>query len=256
MKRGPRRTAAVLMVASLGIGAAPAATALPPHAGDPPGESVVADPLEPFNRRIFWFNERADRYVIEPVAKGWDFVLPDRVQLSIRNVFDTVLLPGVSVNCLLQAKPVAMAETLGRMLVNLTAGVGGLFDVASKLRIAKHDEDFGQTFGVWGIPPGPYLLLPLLGPSSPRDTVGLAGDRAATVFSFFAPIWVSWAVAVPDFVNRRSLLLEAIGAEREAAFDFYVFQRNAWVQSREKKVRDFREPRESQDDDLYDLEEE
>ena len=157
-------------------------------------------------------------------------------------------------NDLLQGKPVAAAQDVGRFALNTTAGIGGLLrsgDARSGCR--TNDEDFGQTLGVWGVPPGPYLVLPLLGPSNPRDTGGLVVDGATLVYPYFLPWFVNFASTSVNIVNRRSLLLETIREERKAAFDFYVAVRNAYVQRRENQVSD-REPKpEESDDDLYDV---
>jgi len=225
-----------------------------------PGESaaeagVTEDPWEPFNRKIFWFNEKADNYVLEPVAIGWDFVLPDFVQTGIRNMFDNIKFPVTFLNDLLQARPVDAGVTLGRFLLNSTFGAAGFFDVAIEAGLEEHQSDFGQTLGVWGVPPGPYLVLPLYGASSPRDTVGLAVDSVSRVYGFFIPIWASVAITGVDIVNRRSLLLETIREERKSAFDFYVFVRNLHIKSRANKVRRVEEPSEEappeSDEDLY-----
>ncbi len=238
-----RRTARVRALASALLLLATSAAA---------DEPTVHDPWEPMNRRIFWFNETADRYVIEPVAIGWDTVLPDLVQECISNFFRNLAMPPRLVNALLQGKPVVALEEVGRFLVNTTVGLGGLFDPATPGGIPLHDEDFGQTLGVWGVPPGPYLVLPILGPSSPRDAVGLAADGAMTPPAWIVPMYVSVGVRSAELLNRRSQNIEEIRAERESAFDFYVFVRNAYVQYRENQVRDRAdEPDEAQDDDLY-----
>ena len=146
------------------------------------------DPWEPFNRKVFAFNEALDRYALEPVATGWDTVMPHRVELCVENFFDNLLLPTRFANDLLQLKPWEAYETLWRAVVNTTVGLGGLFDPASAWQIHKSDEDFGQTLGYWGTPPGPYLVLPLLGPSNPRDTAGMVVDSMAYVPPYFVPI--------------------------------------------------------------------
>jgi phospholipid-binding lipoprotein MlaA len=209
------------------------------------------DPWEGMNRGTFWFNERLDRYALEPVATGWDWLLPERVQTSVSNFFDNLFLPIVFVNDLLQAKPVAAGQDVGRFLVNTTAGLAGFFDVASRIGIPENDEDFGQTFGRWGCPPGPYLVLPLLGPSSLRDAPGGALDRAP---NYFLPLAVSLGLGVVDAVNTRAALLEEIRQDREESLDFYVFVRNAYLDNRAHLVRD-EEPSEGEED-LYFLDDE
>jgi phospholipid-binding lipoprotein MlaA len=202
------------------------------------------------NRGTFGFNEGADRWVIAPVAKGMDFILPDPVERSIRKFFDNSMIPVHFVNALLQFKPVAAVEDLTRFVVNTTIGVAGFFDPATHFGLEAHREDFGQTLGYWGVPPGPYLVLPIMGPSNPRDTVGLIADQAALVYPWFVPFYVSSAIGVGRQLNLRSLALDSIAAERKAALDYYVAVRNAYLSYRENQVRD-REEDEADDDDLY-----
>ncbi len=213
--------------------------------------SDAVDPWEGMNRGIFGFNEGFDRWVAEPIAKGADFITPDPVERAIQKFFDNTLFPMRFVNDLLQAKPVAAAEDLGRFVVNTTVGLAGFFDPASKIGLEGHTEDFGQTLGYWGIPPGPYLVLPFIGPSSPRGGVGLIADSAARVYPFFVPMWISAAITGTDLVNRRSLALESIAAERESALDYYVAVRNAYTSYRENQVRDREGEEPGGDDDLY-----
>src|SRR5688572_26977733 len=130
------------------------------------------DPLEKVNRAVFGFNEKADQYVLKPVAKGYDKITPQPVRRGIANFFDNLFYPTVIVNDLLQAKLKQGAFDLGRFVVNTTVGVVGIFDVATGWGMEKHEEDFGQTLGYWGVGPGWYLMLPLLGPSDNRDLVG------------------------------------------------------------------------------------
>ena len=217
-------------------------------------DADVADPWEGMNRGIFGFNEGFDRWVAEPIAKGVDFITPDPVERAIRRFFLNALFPMRFANDLLQAKPMAAAEDLGRFVVNTTVGVAGFFDPARKIGLEGHTEDFGQTLGYWGIPAGPYLVLPFLGPSSPRDGVGLIGDSAARVYPFFVAIWISAAISGTDLLNRRSLALESIAEERESALDYYVAVRNAYISYRENQVRDREEEEPGSRDDLYYLE--
>ena len=136
------------------------------------------DPLERWNRSIFSFNEGFDKHLLEPVATGWDWVLPEVVQTGIRNFYDNITMPVTLANNILQLKPAAAAQDLGRIVVNTTAGVGGLIDVASMIEMPANREDFGQTLGRYGVPPGPYLMVPLLGPSTARDVWSISGRRS------------------------------------------------------------------------------
>jgi phospholipid-binding lipoprotein MlaA len=242
------------LLAVLLLAAAAPASAADSAASPGDGDPGVHDPWEGLNRSIFSFNEGLDRWFLEPVATGWDFVVPDPVQDAIRRFFRNAGFPVVFVNDLLQGKPLAAGQDLGRFLLNTTAGIGGLFDAAAEAGIPVNDEDFGQTLGVWGVPPGPYLVLPLLGPSSPRDTGGLAVDGATLAYPFFLPWFVNLASTSVNTVNRRAILLETIREERKAAFDFYAAVRNAYVQRRENQVNDHEAKPEEADDDLYDVE--
>jgi phospholipid-binding lipoprotein MlaA len=214
------------------------------------GDPDPGDPWERMNRGIFGFNEGADRWVVEPIAKGIDFVLPDPVERSIRRFFENSMIPIHFTNALLQFKPVSAVEDLARFVVNTAIGFAGFFDPATDLGLEPHHEDFGQTLGYWGVPSGPYLVLPVLGPSNPRDTFGLLADSASLVYPWFVPVYVSASIGVGRQLNRRSLALDAIAAEREAALDYYVAVRNAFTSYRENQVRD-REENEASDDDLY-----
>jgi phospholipid-binding lipoprotein MlaA len=223
------------------------------------GESLVWDPFEPVNRGIFQFNETLDAWFMEPVATGWDFLMPIRVQLCVANFFTHLTLPVRFANDVLQLKLVKAFDDTGRFVVNSVVGVGGLFDPATHLAgIPRHDEDFGQTLGHWGVPPGPYLVLPLLGPSNPRDGVGLAVDSLGAIQTFFFSFPILASAAAVNAINDRSLTLEQVRAERESAFDFYAAVRTGYSQFRENLVRDRSvkpEPA-SADEDLYYLDDE
>jgi len=250
MSHQPAMRAGLLAVLLFAAAASAAADPAAPPGNDDP---AVHDPWEGTNRGIFAFNEGLDRWFLEPVATGWDFVIPDPVQDSLKRFFRNLGFPVVFVNDLLQGKPVAAAQDVGRFLLNSTAGIAGLFDPAAEAGLPANDEDFGQTLGVWGVPPGPYLVLPLLGPSSPRDTGGMAVDSATLAYPFFLPWFVNFTATSVNVVNRRALLLETIREERKSAFDFYVAVRNAYVQRRENQVSDNEAKPEESDDDLYDV---
>jgi len=248
----PAGLCAALLLA--GCATVPAAPVAEPAAATGDDDPVVHDPLERTNRGIFWFNESVDRWFLEPVATGWDFVMPDPVESAIQRFFQNLGFPVVFVNDLLQGKPVAALQDVGRFALNSTAGIVGFFDPATQVGLPDNDEDFGQTLGVWGVPAGPYLVLPLLGPSSPRDTGGLIVDSATRVYPFFLPFYVNFSSTSVSIVNRRSRLLETIREERKAAFDFYAAVRNAYVQRRENQIGDRKPKSEESDEDLYDVE--
>jgi phospholipid-binding lipoprotein MlaA len=218
-------------------------------------DGTAYDPWEPFNRKIFWFNDKADVYVLEPVARGWDYVMPRPVQHSIENFFDNLDAPILFANNLLQGKPRAAAIDLSRLILNSTLGVFGFFDFAEWWGVGPNLEDFGQTLGRWGVPPGPYLVLPILGPSNPRDTVGLVVDGQARVYPYFVSFWVSAGTTVVKSINLRSLFLTEVQSGKEAALDYYVFVRDAYGQRRRALIDDAIDVS-NKEGDLYDVEEE
>ena len=221
------------------------------HPG-PPGTND--DPLEGMNRGIFWFNDQVDNYVLEPTARGWDKIAPDRLQKSLSNFFHNLGFPIVAVNGLLQGKFVQSASDVGRFAVNTTVGFLGFFDPASEWGLEQHNEDFGQTLGYWGVPPGPYLVLPFFGPSDPRDTVGLAADSFSIVFASFIPFYYTFGASGVDLVNHRALVLREVRQIKEASFDYYVAVRNAYTQRRAALVSDQKEKSEKEQEELYEME--
>ena len=221
-------------------------------------EADDRDPWEGLNRAVFGFNDALDRYLLEPIATGWDFVVPEPAQRGLDNFFENLGLPRRIANDLLQGKPGKASNDFGRLLINTTFGLAGFFDVASDEGYENLEEDFGQTLGVWGVPSGPYVVLPLLGPSSPRDTAGLVVDNfALSPERYFLPFYVNYSWTGGDLLNQRALALEDVRAEREAAFDFYAAVRNAYTRFRANQVRDRAEdPEEEDDEDLYYFEDE
>jgi len=209
------------------------------------------DPLQPLNRKVFWLNDKADVYVLEPVAKGWDHIAPNPVQRSISNFFVNLRSPIVIVNDVLQGKVENGVSDLGRFAVNTTVGVVGFFDYATPLGLEQHVEDFGQTLGWWGVPPGPYLVLPLLGPSNPRDTIGLVADSAASISPWFVRGDVLFGARVAATINTRALFLQQIDEAKRASFDYYVFVRNAYLQRRHALVNDQEESPNGDQEELY-----
>ena len=206
-----------------------------------PSAKPSVDPWEKFNRPMFAFNEALDRWAVAPVAKGWDYVAPDALQMSIKNVFDNIWMPAVFVNHLLQARfKEAFAEDLPRFLINTTVGWAGLFDVASMEDIDKNYTDFGVTLGRWGTPTGPFLMLPLLGPSSVRNSVGKAVDAYSTPYFLWIPIWSSIILRATQMVNLRAVYAEELDEAKAESFDYYLFVRNAWIQNRQHRVLEAR----------------
>lgn len=210
-----------------------------------------SDPLEPMNRAIFGFNEELDDWVLKPVASSWNFIAPKPIEYAIENFYDNLLFPVRFVNLLLQGELDPAALALSRFCVNTTLGIGGIFDAATFLDLAPQRADFGQTLGKWGVPPGPYIVLPLWGPSNPRDSVGLLVDGYLGITTFFIdwPILIGSVVA--DTINRRALLLGQIEDLKEASFDLYIAARDAYGQQRRERILGSEEAGRQRDEDLY-----
>lgn len=209
------------------------------------GGSEARDPWEKFNRGTFAFNDAVDRAVLKPVAEGYMKVVPGFAREGVSNFFGNLEDIGTSLNNFLQGKPAAGAGDAGRFLVNTTLGVFGLWDVATPMGLEKHYEDFGQTLGWWGVQPGPYLVLPLLGPSTLRDAPARAVDPAYYYGDYlFERESVSWWLTGLNIVRTRADLLKAEGVVQEAALDRYSFIRDAWWQRRRNQVYDGSPPRE------------
>jgi phospholipid-binding lipoprotein MlaA len=208
-----------------------------------PGTEAEADEYDPgerWNEPMFEFNRRLDRYVLKPVAKGYNFVVPDEVQIMISNGLDNIAFVPRLVNSLLQGKVTGAGRELSRFLINSTAGVGGLFDPAKDVfGILKSREDFGQTLGVWGVGPGPYLIMPFMEPLTVRDGLGKAVDSALDPLSYFLPLfWERLVMKVTDIVNERSLNLDLFQGFEESVIDMYSAVRHAFLQRRLRLIRE------------------
>jgi len=190
------------------------------------------DPLEGFNRTIFTFNDTVDQYAVKPVAKGYVFVTPQPVRDSVTNFFSNIGDVYIAANNLLQLKITDGVEDIMRIVINTIFGVGGLFDVATLAKLPKHDNDFGLTLGHYGVPAGPYLVLPLFGPSTVRDGVGMVGNYFINPLTYVKPDSVSWALYGVNLINTRANLLGASDVLEGAALDKYSFVRNAYLQRR------------------------
>ncbi|WP_153162383.1 VacJ family lipoprotein [Zoogloea sp. 1C4] len=206
------------------------------------------DPLEPLNRATFSFNETADRYVMRPVAQVYDLA-PLPVKVGVGNFFGNLGDFWIGVNNLLQGKFVDGLSDGGRLLINSTIGIFGIFDIATEMGLEKHDEDLGQTLGRWGVGDGPYLVLPLLGPSNLRDTVGLVGDLNVDPIWGVEDIGERNRLTALRFINRRAQLLGADTTADQAALDKYGYMRSFYIQYRRSQVYDGRPPREKDEDD-------
>jgi phospholipid-binding lipoprotein MlaA len=201
-------------------------------------EIAEYDPWEPFNRVMFNFNRQVDRYVLKPVAKVWNFVVPDLAQQSLANAFDNIAMPHRLVNSILQLKFEGAGRELARFFINISMGVGGFFDAASDLGIARSDEDTGQTLGHYGVGPGPFLILPFLPPLTVRDGFGFAADAAMQPIGYYAPFAASVGMRGGQIVNDRSLNLELFEEFEQATFDLYAATRNAFLQRRQRLIEE------------------
>lgn len=213
------------------------------------------DPWQFWNRPMFRVNDAADRWVLRPVALGWKFVTFEELRHSVRRFFFNLAFPSRFVSSLGQGEGSKAADEAGRFIVNSTVGIAGLFDPATHFGFPRHDEDIGQMLGRWGIPPGPYLVLPLLGPSSPRDAVGTVGDMALSPL-----LWLdvpTYGLGFLNVVNSRAIADPEIQRARATALDFYVFVRDAFVQNRAAAVANEAQASPAKGgspyDDLYDL---
>lgn len=204
----------------------------------PPGsEPDPRDPWEPFNRSMFSVNDTLDRSVARPVARGYVKVVPQPMRTGVGNFFTNLNYPSTVANSLLQGKFAHFANDLGRLVVNTTLGIGGLFDPATQFGLAMNDEDLGQTLGKWGVPAGPYLMRPILGPSTVRDTFGDVADFYIDPKHYVTSPWLKYGLYVQEIVDRRAQLLSAESVQ-ENAYDRYAFVRNAWLQRREYLISD------------------
>ena len=203
------------------------------------GGDFEYDPWEPFNEKMFWFNrEVLDRFVLKPAATAWDFVLPTPVQKGVHNVFDNLAVVRRVVNNALQLKFAGAAKEAARFTINSTIGIAGFFDVAKEgFGIEQSDQDMGLTLGVWGIGPGPFLILPFLPPLTVRDGIGFAVDTAMTPYIYFVPWYGTLGMTATNMVNERSLNLDRFERVAESTVDLYGAVRNAYLQRRAAQIR-------------------
>jgi phospholipid-binding lipoprotein MlaA len=234
---------------ALSAGRADAGDATPP--ADAPGgtdtffdEGFVApqvpDPFEPVNRPMFAGNMALDRVLIDPIARVYGFLVPAPVKASVRGFFSNLNRPVVFANEVLQLAPRRAAQTLGRFVLNSTLGIGGLLDPASELHWDEHEADFGQTLGKVGIGPGFYVVLPFLGPSTARDTVGTFVDMFLRIDTWLLPFSSQLILGGGYGITMREDKREELEELRRSSLDFYAAVRSAYLQSREKLVREAR----------------
>jgi len=207
----------------------------------------VNDPLEGYNRAMYSFNDHADTFIIKPAAKVYNAVLPDPISHGVSNFFSNLNEITVILNDLLQLKFGQAFHDTGRFVLNSTVGIGGLFDVAGHAGYEKHEEDFGQTLGVWGVGPGPYIVLPIFGPRDLRDTVGLVGDYYTDPVTYVKGPGANNAFRGVRAVDTRANLLKAEKVLDEAALDEYTYVRDAYLQRRQNLIFDGNPPEEDFD---------
>lgn len=207
-------------------------TSVPDNAGSDP-----SDPWEVVNRHTYAFNQGVDNVLIKPIAKGYQFIVPEPVRDSVTHFYQNLGEPSNALNNVLQGKVEEGILSLFRLMINSTVGVGGLFDVASEVGITRMPEDFGQTMGVWGISDGPYVVLPIFGPSTVRDSVGLVPEFFTDPNYYVDNDYVRWSSWGVKFVNTRERLLPYTDM-LELQVDPYVAMRNAYLQSRQSAVQD------------------
>jgi phospholipid-binding lipoprotein MlaA len=231
---------------------------LDPFARADEGTGEEYDPWEPMNTKIFEFNRQVDRFVLKPVAKGYNFVMPDLVQVGISNIFSNLRFAPRFLNNVFQGKLKGAGIEVGRFLINSTVGVAGFFDLAKKVDLVTSEEDLGQTLGFYGVKPGPYLVLPMFPPFTVRDFVGYVGDVFLNPINWLVvPIievnnvpsviahknrmtssLIQTGSRVGEIVNERSRNLEKYQGVEEATLDLYTAVRNAYLQTRAKAIRE------------------
>lgn len=220
------------LVAVFAAGFATGCASVPAEYRDP------RDPWQPYNRAMFKFNTDFDNAFIKPTAQAYQKITPEPVNRSVSNFFGNIADLTSAVNNLLQFKLSRTGSDVSRILVNSTVGVLGLFDVATNLGIPSYKEDFGQTLGYWGLANGPYVVMPIIGPSTIRDTVGFAGDVVVDPFYSINKDKIYWGFVGVRVIDQRAGLLTAGEIFDEAAIDRYSFARDAYLQRRANQVRD------------------
>ncbi|MBL9176919.1 MAG: VacJ family lipoprotein [Verrucomicrobiaceae bacterium] len=242
-KTGAAQPAAAVKAAGKEKAPARAALAQAGEKEDEYAAAEISDPLEPVNRGVFWVNDQLYTFVFKPIAKGYQLIFPKPVRKGIDNAFENVKYPVRFVNCALQGKFKRAGQETGKFFVNTIGGVGGIFQPAEKIPSLAHvpAEDTAQTLASWGIGHGPYIVLPLLGPSSVRDTVGLAGDYAANPVNWPYLYWNTgdWNIVPPASNTLRSMpgQFETYDAATKEAVDPYLSARSTYVQNRAEEAR-------------------
>lgn len=226
----------LFLAGSIGCASAPHNEQQAAVAEDAAAITVNPDPWENLNRKIFAFNHRLDRWILRPVAKGYKTITPNFVELGIGNFFNNLDEVSNALNSALQWKWGQAGNDSGRLLLNSTVGLAGLFDVASKAGLPRSEgEDFGQTLAVWGVESGPYLMLPFLGPATLRDGVSKFADRYTNPVTYVDPTEAEWGLRIVDVIDSRAQLLQA---DSLIAGDSYVLLRDFYLQRRNYLIND------------------
>jgi phospholipid-binding lipoprotein MlaA len=227
---------------ALALGLSACATRPDPNDAEAAAEfRATNDPIEPWNRAMFVVNDGVDTLVLRPAAEAYRIFLPPEVRTAIRNVLGNLRTPVILVNDALQGETQRFGTTLGRFVINTTIGVGGIMDRAKDFGLLGHTEDFGQTLAVWGLPEGPYLFVPVLGPSNPRDLLGFGVDIAANPLTWITGNDTVDAVMITrtglSVVDTREGLIEPLDSLRRGALDPYAALRSAYRQRRNSEIR-------------------
>jgi phospholipid-binding lipoprotein MlaA len=208
------------------------------QAADADDDAPDYDPWQPFNEVMFSFNHDVlDRFLLKPAATGWEFVVPLPARRCIARAFDNMEMPRRLVNNLLQLRPIGAGQEVARFAVNTTVGLAGLFDVASLIDLEKSDADTGETFALYGIAAGPYVVLPTMPPLTVRDAIGRATDGLLDPIGYFLPFVANQVKSVVSAVNERSLNLKLYADVEESVLDLYSAARNGYLQRRRMVVR-------------------
>ena len=211
-------------------------------ASTPPSPEAVAanDPFEATNRDTFRFNQKLDKYFVVPTVGAYIYIVPEWGRNRVHNVLDELSLPVTFANDVMQGEPKRGTQTFGRFMVNATIGLGGLFDPATRLHIPNHSEDFGVTLGVWGVGEGPYLVLPLIGPSNPRDATGLVADYFIDPLHWLhykQHIWWDGAHEYLSLLDLRAQTYQTVQGVQRSSVDFYSSMRSLYRQLRNNAIR-------------------
>lgn len=214
----------------------------------PDNDKDPNDPFESYNRAVYKFNDKVDEHVLKPVARGYRAITPKPIDRGITNFFGNLKDVTSAANNLLQLKLSRSVSDIGRVVINFTVGILGLMDVASKANLPSYKEDFGQTLGYWGVEPGPFIIVPLLGPSDLRDSIGMIPDWYTQPIAHLEDAKTRAGLIVLYSIDTRADLLEASKTFDEAALDRYTFTRDAYLQKRQNDVYDGDPPTTEEDE--------